>query len=279
MAKTFDELVKRATTKKTRRRAATRTKELLGELLLSRYRTSPAIEVKPMSTITSPPRPSSPPLPAPTVGSGDQRIVIRGVGWHVYDCLSEAIGEGQHIRLAYDGEDLEIMTTGYPHERYKEMFGKIVATVSRVKGIPRKTAGETTWKRPEIERGLQADECYYFRAEKFAIVEAAFARKSMDIADYPNPDLAIEIDLSGPKVDRPGIYAKLKVAEIWRFDGESLVIEQLQDDGSYAPVKTSRFLPLRPEDLLRWLTREDYSDELDWERRLDQWAKRLRRKK
>ena len=232
-----------------------------------------------MSTITSPPRPSPPPLPAPAVDSGDQRIVIQGVGWHVYDCLSEAIGEGQHIRLAYDGEDLEIMTAGYPHERYKEMLGKIVATVSRVKGIPRKSAGETTWKRPNIKRGLQADECYYFQAEKFAIVESAFARKLIDIADYPNPDLAIEIDLSGPKVDRPGIYAKLRVAEIWRFDGDTVVIEQLQDDGSYAPAKTSRFLPLRPKDLLRWLIQEDYSDEIAWERRLDQWAKRLRRKK
>ncbi len=38
MAKTFDELVKQATSKKTRRRAAARTKELLGELLLSEIR-------------------------------------------------------------------------------------------------------------------------------------------------------------------------------------------------------------------------------------------------
>ena len=85
-----------------------------------------------MSTVTIPPRsqtaPASPEAPANV--SGDQRIVIQGVGWHVYDCLSEAIGEGQHVRLAYDGEDLEIMTTGYPHERYKELLGKIVAAVT-----------------------------------------------------------------------------------------------------------------------------------------------------
>jgi len=47
----------------------------------------------------------------------------------------------------------------------------------------------------------------YFTLTSSAAVEAAFARKSMDIADYPNPDLAIEIDLSGPRsTDRaPGI--------------------------------------------------------------------------
>jgi len=38
MAKSFDELVKRTTTQKTRQRAAARTQELLGELLLSEIR-------------------------------------------------------------------------------------------------------------------------------------------------------------------------------------------------------------------------------------------------
>jgi transcriptional regulator with XRE-family HTH domain len=38
MAKSFDELVKRTTTKKTRTKAARRTQELLGELLLSEVR-------------------------------------------------------------------------------------------------------------------------------------------------------------------------------------------------------------------------------------------------
>jgi len=38
MAKSFDELVKRTTTKRTRAKAAKRTQELLGELLLSEVR-------------------------------------------------------------------------------------------------------------------------------------------------------------------------------------------------------------------------------------------------
>ncbi len=38
MAKSFDEVVNRTTTKKTRERAAERTRELVGELLLSEIR-------------------------------------------------------------------------------------------------------------------------------------------------------------------------------------------------------------------------------------------------
>lgn len=114
--------------------------------------------------------------------------------------------------------------------------------------------------------------------EKFAIVEAAFSRGSAEADDYPAPDLAIEIDLSGPGVDRPGIYARLRVTEIWRFGGKTIVIERLREDASYAEVKASWFLPMKSEEILRWLIEEDYADELAWERRLEQWARRLRRR-
>ena len=130
---------------------------------------------------------------------------------------------------------------------------------------------------PEIERGLEADLSYYFDPEKRAAEKAAWARKSTEIADYPNPDLAIEIDLSHPQVDRPSIYAALGVAEIWRFDGEKIVIEHLQEDGTYASAESSRFLPIRAEDVRHWLVDEDTTNELAWERRLAEWARGLAR--
>jgi hypothetical protein len=133
--------------------------------------------------------------------------------------------------------------------------------------------GETTWKRPEIARGLESDLCYYFTPEKRAADVEALARKIKDIAAYPNPDMAIEIDLSTPEIDRPGINAALKVIELWRFDGENLVIENLQSDGVYQPVEMSRFLPVRAEDVRRWVIDEDFSDELAWEQRLRAWAR------
>ena len=58
--------------------------------------------------------------------SGDQRIVFRGVEWDLYDRLTEAVGQDQHIRVAFDGKDMEIMTTGRLHEDYKGLFGRFV---------------------------------------------------------------------------------------------------------------------------------------------------------
>ena len=119
-----------------------------------------------------------------------------------------------------DGKDVEIMSPGLIHDSDKRLSGRVVELVAEECEISFKSAGQTTWKRPEVWRGLEADESYFFHADKLDAVAAGKARRSLDIADYPNPDLGIEVYMSPPKIDRPGIYAALKVAEVWRFDGE-----------------------------------------------------------
>jgi hypothetical protein len=109
---------------------------------------------------------------------------------------------------------------------------------------------------------------YHLEAEKPRVARDAFARKSKDPADYPSPDLAIEINLSPPGVDRQAIYAAHRVVEVWRFDGAMVVIEHLQADGTYAPAESSRFLPVSAADIRRELVDEDSSRSVPWERRL-----------
>lgn len=225
-----------------------------------------------MSTLATIQPTSAPAHPATEVIPGDQRIVIQGVDRDLYNRLDEAIGEDQHIRLAYDGRNLELMTTGYIHERFKQLIDLFVVFVTMALDIDLEGGAETTWKTIQADRGLQADLSYYFDPDKIRIAREAVARGSMDLADYPAPDLAVGIDASRPKVDRPAIYAALRVAEIWRFDLKTIVIEQLQPDGTYAPAETSRFLPIGPADLRRWLVEEDSSQRLAWQRRLNQWA-------
>ena len=94
----------------------------------------------------------------------------------LYDRLSDAIDARQHIYLAYDGKDLEIMTKGRWHERYKELFGRFVSRVTAALMIRRVTLGETSWKRPEIAQRLEADQCYYFAPEGLKWTVQARAR-------------------------------------------------------------------------------------------------------
>ena len=230
-----------------------------------------------MSTITKPtslPAPLSRPDPrVPVAVTTEQRIVIRGLNWELYDRLSDAVGKRQRVYLAYDGKDLEIMTKGRDHEVFREILGRFVSAITFELKIRCRGARETTWKRPEIKRGVEADLCYYFDEGKRAADARSRARKSRKVADYPNPDMAIEIDLSRSQIDRPSIYAALRVHETWYFDGGSLRIEHLQEDGTYAAAASSRYLPVRAEEVLRWVAQEDTNDELAWELRLREWVR------
>jgi hypothetical protein len=90
---------------------------------------------------------------------------------------------------------------------------------------------------------------------------------------YPNHDLAAEVDISPPRIDRPGIYAALLVPEFWRVRNKAVSIEQLGPDGMYAPVPRSHFLPVRAEDVTRWIFSEDSSSLVAWEGPLRQWVR------
>jgi Putative restriction endonuclease len=106
-------------------------------------------------------------------------------------------------------------------------------------------------------------------------VAVARARRSKSIADYPNPDLGVEVDISPSKIDRAAIYAALQVVEVWRFDGEraQVIIERLGEDGAYHPAEASAFLLIRADEIRRWVVVEDSRDESAWARRLRAWVR------
>jgi len=210
---------------------------------------------------------------APIATEGETRIAVRGVPWSLYELWVDSLPERSGIRMAYDGEDLEIMTRGRLHENFSGLLGRLVDVITEELKIPCSANRETTWKREELARGLESDQCYYFRPEKLGAAARAKARGSNDVADYPNPDLAIEVDISPSLVDRPGIYAFLGVAEVWRFDGQTLTIERLDPGGRYLSIEISAWIPIKNSEVVRWLTQEDTTDESAWAGRLRSWVR------
>jgi Uma2 family endonuclease len=198
----------------------------------------------------------------------DQRIVFRNVNWAFYERLVDSIPERSKFHVDYDGRDLELMGKSRKHEIARKRLGLVAETVAQELEVPYRSAGETTWKRPEVERGLEADECYFFLPEKIAADSAALERGSNVIADYPNPDLAIEVDLSPPQVNRAAIYAALRVTEVWRFDGRDVVIDRLTPEGIYTAAAASGFLPITAEEIRRWVVDEANGNEGVWAMRL-----------
>jgi hypothetical protein len=136
----------------------------------------------------------------------DTRIVVAGVTWEDYERFSRAVLEGDNCRVAFDGKDIELIVFGPFHESLRAIADALIAIVARELGIEHRPVGSTTWKRKNLKRGIESNVSYYFDTSKLAAFAAAFARRSNKIKDYPNPDLAVEIDISPSKIDRPGIY-------------------------------------------------------------------------
>jgi len=112
---------------------------------------------------------SGPPRSVPTLeelrqwtSGPDHRVVVRGVDWAFYEQLLDSIPEGGNLHVDYDGKDLEIMGKGPKHEGIRELLGYLVRPIAEELETPCKSLGETTWKRPAVARGLEADQCYYF---------------------------------------------------------------------------------------------------------------------
>ena len=134
------------------------------------------------------------------------------------------------------------MTKSSDHEEFRQLLGFAVFEIAKVLKLPLISYGEMTWMRPTISRGIEADQCYYLDQRKIELAAETKGRGKYAAGDMPSPDLAIEIDISPPETDRPGIDAALKVAEVWRFDGEKIVIERLGRDGRYRVPAASRLL-------------------------------------
>ena len=100
-----------------------------------------------------------------------------------------------------------------------------------------------------MERALEPDQCYYVQSEP-----AVHGRFDLDLEHDPPPDLAVEIEVTRSALDRMGIYAKLGIGEVWRFDGEKLLVVVLNENGRYEPSDASRSFPmLPPEEFARFL--------------------------
>lgn len=193
-------------------------------------------------------------IPAPA--KGEERILLEGVNWEAYEALLKTWAD-RPVRMTYDNGWLEIMSPLLRHEQYGALLRRMIEAYTEELAIPLKSGGMTTFRRQAKRRGLEPDACYWIQNEP-----RMRGRKEFDPEVDPPPDLAIEVDITSSSLDRMSIYATLGVPEVWRFDGETLTINVLQPDETYALSTHSRALPeLPPDEVMRFLRLSDKQDE------------------
>jgi Uma2 family endonuclease len=172
-----------------------------------------------------------------TIAQDEQHFLMHRVSWRTYENLLRELGD-RHIFLTYDRGALEIMSPSRKHERVSKIIGRLVEAMTEELGIEISSSGSTTFRREDLEQGLEPDECYWI-ANEAAVRE----KDEIDLRIDPPPDLAIEVDFQSSSIDREQVYGALGVPEIWRWKDERLLLRLLQPDGSYATSQRSQSFP------------------------------------
>lgn len=200
--------------------------------------------------------------------SADQRFVLRDADWSTYQGFLQALGD-RPIRVTYDRGRLELMTLSLGHERFSHLLCRFVETLTEELHMAVQNAGSTTFNREDLDRGIESDHCFYIEHEPLVR-----EKDEIDLTIDPPPDLALEIDISRSSLNRMGIYAAIKVPEVWRFDGTSLTVYLLQESGSYKTSATSGVFPFLPmQELVRFLKMRTEMDDNSVVRAFRAWVR------
>ncbi|HUG92964.1 MAG TPA: Uma2 family endonuclease [Planctomycetaceae bacterium] len=198
----------------------------------------------------------------------EHRILLVDVSWQAYEEL-RAVPQTRRLRMTYDRGELELMSPSKRHERLGYVLGRFIDVLTEELNVPMQGCRSTTFKRSDLSRGLEADNCYYIANE--ALVRE---REEIDLSVDPPPDLSVEIDISSSSIDRMSIYAALRVPEVWRHDSESLKFFSLNEGGQYLEIERSIAFPqITPDMLLEFLDHLYLMDETSLIREFRQWVR------
>ena len=146
--------------------------------------------------------------------------------------------ENRNTRMTFDRGRLELMSPTRLHERVRILIGHCLLVWFQEMQIRFQSCGSMTFRREDLQCGLEPDNCYYIKHEA-----AVRDREELDLTVDPPPDLAIEVDITSSSINRLSIYAAFGVPEIWRWHDEKLTVYRLGPEGDIRKRTNSQALP------------------------------------
>src|SRR5438093_10250975 len=90
-------------------------------------------------------------------------LTLQGVTWKEYEGLLKQFDERPAMRFTYDQGRLEIMTTSSEHEGIASVFAPLMLVLAEECGMDYLSLRTTTMRKRKKSRGLEPDDCFYFR--------------------------------------------------------------------------------------------------------------------
>lgn len=167
----------------------------------------------------------------------NQKLILQGVDWNLYERILDDYKDSNALHFAYDNGFLEVEVPLFKHERPTELLRDLVTNICIEKDINLLNAGKTTFRKRSKAKGVEPDSCFYIKNE-----EKVRGLLDLDLSQDPPPDLVIEVDVTSPSLNKMPIYAALGVGEVWLYKGKKVEFFKLIGE-KYQPIKNSLALP------------------------------------
>lgn len=197
-----------------------------------------------------------------------QKFLLTDISWDAYENILKTLSN-RSIRITYDRGNLELISPSYRHQRYKTLIGRFINIIAEEKEIPIVNCGSTTFKREDVERGLEPDECYYIHN-----VSAVLGKSEIDLRCDPPPDLAIEIGITDSSLNRIAIYTALGIPEVWWYDGITMKIYLLRKTDDQPPTQKLSFPFLSIPEFMQFLRQAEVVDDTTLFKSFREWVKK-----
>ncbi len=148
----------------------------------------------------------------PQAGRSDQRLLMPGISWQRYSCWLDHVGDESGLRLLYLDGVLEIFMPSPEHELIKKAIARLLERYAEEVEIELHAYGSTTFRQSSKAAGLEPDECYCIGTLK------------------PQPDLAVEVNLTSGGLDKLAIYRAIGVPEVLIWQDQQLTLYNLRGD-------------------------------------------------
>ena len=134
------------------------------------------------------------------------KVRLQNVSWEMYESILEELGEGYAVRLAYYKGTLEIRMPLPKHEKAKSLIGYLVNVLLEELNIDCEVLGSTTFKRQDMQTGVEPDDCFYIQNQA-----AVLWYKACSVAI---PDYYVDYLADNPWIHQPfEMYEKMSAAD------------------------------------------------------------------
>jgi Uma2 family endonuclease len=157
----------------------------------------------------------------------ERRFLLSDVPWTTYVSLRDAL-DAARVHMTYLAGSLELMSPSLLHEEESKLIARLLEAWAEEHDVDLRGFKSATFRSEARGRGAEPDECYTIGP----------------MGNDALPQIAIEVVVASPLLDKLDVYAGLGVPEVWIWHSPSRKFAVHRLNGNrYQSAGASNLLP------------------------------------